>query len=177
MKYVNKLEDFELAVAGSDNKYEEMDNATEFSLPDLEPSSEEVSGYAGLPGTIELPDWSNLGAPELGLKFSRIPANGSKLLNPRGTKVKASWAESVVDESGEVTYEAFTVYAEGTPKNIPGGDKKKGERPEVEIKIACRKYQLKQGTTVIANYDPMNGKTEIYGTNYAAGAKNALTAN
>ncbi len=176
-KFVNKVEDFELSAADASGKYQELDNAISFTLPDIEPATEEISGYAGLAGTIELPDWSNAGAPEVSLKFSRIPENGKLILNPSGVKAKASWAESLVDESGNVTYEAYSVYAEGKPKNIPGGDKQKGNKPEVEIKIACSKYTLKKGDITIFNYDPMNGKVEIYGVNYAAGAKNALTQN
>lgn len=176
-KYVNKVEDLLAQAMNPTTKaYEEIDNLMEFTLPDMEPNSEEISGYAGMTGAIELTDWGNMGAPELSIKLSTLPANGKNILRPKGTSLKLNWAESVVNDAGEVSYQSYAVYASGMPKVLPGGTKKKGERPECEIKIACNKYKMIKDGVEVINYDPMNGKTAVYGENYATAMKNALTA-
>lgn len=177
MKFVNKTEDVYAAAQNPATKaYEELDNLLGFTLPEIEPGVEEIKGYSGMVGSIELPEWSNIGNLELAMKFSTIPEKGTHIMIPTGIAVKLNWGESYVDEKGsDLSYDSYAVYASGFPKNIPGSEKQKGEKSEYEFKMSCRTYKMiKNGVTII-EYDPLNTKICVNGKNYADALKNAMT--
>lgn len=176
-KYVNKTEDiFAEAQNPSTKKYEELDNLLGFTTPEIEAGIEEIKGYSGMVGSFELPEWLNIGNLELVLVFSTIPENAHLIMNPKRVAVKLYWGESYVDgNTGELEYDSYAVYASGFPKNIPGSEKKKGEKSENEFKISCRTYELIKNGTTIVKYDPLNAQICINGKNYADELKGAMT--
>lgn len=173
-KFVNKLEDFEVRAKNEKNEFIIADNAMSFTEPDFEPDTQTIEGYAGMAGKIELIDWLNANAPEFAMKFSRLPENSKFIVTPDGCALQVFYTESAVDTEGKQSYDSFKIELRGTAKNLPGGgEKKKGERGEVEIKIACTFYKKEKigDTTPIIVYDPLNGKIEMFGKNYASSVK------
>ena len=59
-KYVYNLTDFAHRVSADGKTWENSDNIKKFKLPDIEPGAEEVNGYSGLNGTINVIDWANI---------------------------------------------------------------------------------------------------------------------
>ena len=74
MKFVNKTEDVQAEAQNPATRdYEALDNLLGFTTPEIEPGIEEIKGYSGMVGSIELPEWLNIGNLELTMKFSTIP--------------------------------------------------------------------------------------------------------
>lgn len=176
-KFVNKTEDIYAEAQDLETKaYKELDNLIGIATPEVEPGIEEIKGYSGMVGSFELPEWLNIGNLELVLTFSTIPENARLIMNPKRVAVKLNWGESYVDgDTKEMGYDSYAAYATGFPKNIPGTEKKKGEKSENEFKISCSTYKLIKNGETILEYDPLNGKICIYGKNYADELKGAMT--
>jgi len=166
VKYTYKLSDMLLQMERENAQFEQVDGLTKFSLPDMEAGTEELSGYAGLMGTLELVDWASVGALELGLTFVGIPENGDIVFNPAKRSIKLSWAEKYATKSGDTDWDNYTVYATGYLKKIPGGDGEKGSKRENEVTYSLTTYKYLKNGTCIVEYDPANDVLKIYGENY-----------
>lgn len=174
VKYTYKLSDMLLQMAREAANYEAVEGLTKFTLPDAEAGTEELSGYAGLMGTLELIDWSSIGALEMGLTFVGVPENGDIVLNPEKRNIKLSWAEKYATKSGDTDWDNYTVYATGYLKKIPGGDGEKGSKRELEVTYSLTTYKLLKNGTAVFEYDPANDVIKFYGVNYADKIKQAV---
>lgn len=173
-KYIDKVEDL-LAQVIAEGKKTELDNLLSFTLPEVTPKTESVEGYSGMTGAISFPNWNELEAMEMAMKFSNYPDALKEYLKSGKVDVKLNWAESYVDKSGNLAYDSYAATLTAFPANIPGGDRKKGERSENEFKAQVKAYKLVKNGTTICDIDPLSGKVEIFGTNMATTMKTALT--
>lgn len=173
-KYVDKVEDLLAQVVKPEGNVE-LDNLLSFSLPDIVPKTESVEGYSGMTGAISFPNWNELEAMEMGLKFSNYPDSLKEFLKAGAVTIKLNWAESYVGKTGDLAYDAYAVTATAFPSNIPGGDRKKGERSENEFKAQVKAYKLTKNGTTICDIDPLSGKVELFGKNAATQMRTALT--
>lgn len=172
-KYVNKLEDFECSVMDTTKRYITMSDLLSFSLPELEAEDNEISG-SGILGKINLPDWNNMAAPALELNFASYPDELAHALAITGCSVKLNWGESHITQEALMEYDSYAAYITGWPKNIPGGDRKKGEKSENTLTINVKNYKLIKNGIVIIEYDPLNYKLNIYGKDYASQLRAAI---
>lgn len=173
-KYVDKIEDLLAQVVKPEGNVE-MDNLLSFTLPDVTPKTESVEGYSGMTGAISFPNWNELEAMEMGMKFSNYPDSLKEYLKEGTVTVKFNWAESYVDNVGTLEYDSYAATLTVLPANIPGGDRKKGERSENEFKAQVKAYKLVKNGTTICDIDPLSGKVELFGTNMATKMSTALT--
>lgn len=174
VKYTYKMSDMLLQFERSEGEMEEVDGLTKFTLPDVEAGTEELSGYSGLMGTLELVDWASANALELSLTFVGIPDNADIVLSPEKRVIKLSWAEKYATKSGDVAWDSYSVYATGLLKTFPGGDAEKGSKYERELKYSLMTYKYSKSGDVIFEYDPANDVISFYGENHAAKIKQAL---
>lgn len=173
-KYTYKLSDMLLQFERSEGVMEEVMGLTKFALPVMEAGTEELSGYSGLMGTLELVDWASVGALELGLTFADIPENGEIMISPGKLNMKLSWAEKYATKAGDVGWNNYTVYATGFLKNFPGGDGEKGSKYEREYLYSLMKYKYCKDGSVVIEYDPANDVISFYGKNHADDIKHAV---
>lgn len=173
-KYVNKLEDFEgYAMNQSTKQYIAISDLLSFALPELEAEDNEVSG-SGILGKINLPDWNNMAAPTAELNFASYPDELKHALTITGVKIRMNWGESHITDEAQMEYDSYAAYITGWPKNIPGGDRKKGEKSENTLTVNVKQYELIKNGTKIIEYDPLNYILKIYGTDYASQLKAAI---
>lgn len=172
-KFVDKIEDLLAQVVKADGK-KELDNLLSFTLPDVTAKTESISGYSGMVGEISFPNWSELETMELSLKFSNYPDSLKEYLTTGSVTVKLNWAESYVNKSGALAYDSYAATLSVFPANLPGGDKKKGERSENEFKSQVKAYKLIKNGTEICDIDLLTGKVKIFGTDMATNMKSAL---
>ena len=161
-KYVYNLTDFAHRVSADGKTWENSDNIKKFKLPDIEPSAEEVNGYSGLNGTINVIDWANIGAMELALTYATIP-------------------EQYTDKNGDVGWMTFKVYITGMLKKIPGGDASKGESNEKEFTYGINTYKLTRKNDdgeeeTIIDYDPINKVLVLGGNDFGSKLNTALAS-
>lgn len=185
-KYVFTLIDFahrvsKAATKAEDLNFQNSDNIKSFSLPDMEPTANEVSGFSGLNGTVQVIDWAAIGALDLSLTFSTMP-ECSNLYSPEKQTHNLTWVEQYTDKNGDVGYVTYIVEATGMLKKIPGGDRAKGKNSDKEFTIALnsykltRKYDTETEATVLIDYDPINKKLTLGGTDFAAKLNTAMAS-
>lgn len=180
-KYVYQLTDFIHGTLGDDGTtYEKSDNLKSFTLPGIEPGSEEVSGYSGLNGTIQIVDWANIGALEVSLTYATLPEH-TKVYSPDKQSHKLVWLEQYTDKNGNVGWMTYTVYFTGMLKKIPGGSNAKGENNEKEFTYGVNTYKLTRKNDageeeIIVDYDPLNKELILGGINYGEKLKTALAS-
>ena len=186
-KYVYTLIDFLHRVSktpvSAEEKlnFETSDNIKSFSLPDIEPTANEVSGYSGLNGKIQVTDWADIGALDMSLTYSTMP-ECKALYSPEKQTHSLTWVEQYTDKNGDVGYVTYTAEGSGMLKKIPGGDRAKGENSDKEFTIALnsykltRKYDTEAEATVIIDYDPVNKKLTLGGTDFAAKLNTAMAS-
>jgi len=185
-KYVYTLTDFLHRVSKAAEKaenlnYQTSDNLKSFSLPDIEPTANEVSGYSGLNGTVQVIDWAAIGALDMNLTFSTMP-ECSNLYSPEKQMHSLTWVEQYTDKNGNVGYVTYVVEGSGMLKKIPGGDRAKGDNSDKEFTIALnsykltRKYDTEEAATVIIDYDPINKKLVLGGVDFAAKLNTAMAS-
>ena len=183
-KYVYQLTDFAHRIKKGDKDYVNSDNLKSFTLPDVEPGSNEVKGYSGLNGTIQIIDWANIAALEISLKFSTIPECYSALMSPDRITHEFSWVEEYTDKDQNKGWIRNRVYATGMLKKIPGGDYSKGESGEREFVYAANTYKMtryitvgeEQTEQVIINYDPINKILVLGGEDFGEKLKTAMAS-
>lgn len=173
-KYTYKLSDMLLQFERSEGVMEEVEGLTKFSLPGLEAGTEELSGYSGLMGTLELVDWASVGALEMTLTFADVPENGEIVISPEKRNIKLSWAEKFATKAGDVGWNNYIVYATGFLKTFPGGDGEKGSKYERELAYSLMKYKYSKNGQVVIEYDPANDIISFYGVNHAEKIKKAV---
>lgn len=182
MKYTYQLADFQHEVKNSETGlYEITDNCKGFTDPDIEAGSTELSGYSGLMGTLEITDWGAISALEFSLKFAGFPDNCPLLINPDRQEHKISWADQYTDRDGNIGYINYIIYFTGVLKNIPGGDRAKGENSEVEFKYSVKTYKktrmiigVDTEPVVLFDYDPANEVIKFGERNFAEELKHAV---
>ena len=174
-RYTYKLSDTFLTAENpaKEGDMQEVEGLMSFSLPDVEAGSEEVSGHSGLMGTLELVDWTNIGALNTTLTFAGIPDNIDFLTRPGVHLVKLTWAEAYTTKDGDEGWNAYQVETRMKLKKFPGGDGEKGSNRENEFVFTNLTYIFRKGTgepgnfNTIFNYDPANGIIEFNGENIA----------
>jgi len=173
-KYVYSLYDFAHRVKTNTSDWQTSDNITKFTLPDMEPGSNEVSGFSGLNGTIQVSDWSNVGAMEEKLTYSTMPEI-KNIFSPEKQFHEFSWMEQYTDKEGNVGWMKFKAYLTVMLKKIPGGDFSKGENGDREFTYGVNAYKLTRvvdageaGSTeeVLVDYDPINKKLVLGGNDF-----------
>lgn len=179
-KYVYNLTDFAHRVSKDGATWNNTDNLKSFTLPDMEPGANEVSGYSGLNGTIQVIDWANVGAMELTLKFATVPETGA-LMSPERQYHQLVWLEQYTDKDQNVGWMTYKVYITAMLKKIPGGDKLKGEGNENEFVYAVNTYKLTRKSDsgeeeVIIDYDPINKVLILGGEDYGGKMQTALAS-
>lgn len=174
-KFVFQLADFMHQVKNAaTGEFEETDNLISFSNPEIEASVQELAGYSGVMGTLEIVDWSKIGALEFGLTYAGLPDNSELLVNPDLQEHKLNWAESFVNERGDTGWNSYCIRFTGVLKNIPGGDGKKGENTERQFKYAVKTYQLSRNGVPIFDYDPANKVIKFGERDYGAELKKVV---
>lgn len=174
-KYVYQLTDFLHQVMNPKTKeFVETDNLLSFQNPDVEAGIQELQGFSGLMGTLEITDWANIGALEFGLTYAGLPDDALLLMNPDKQEHKLYWAEAYTDKSGEVNWNSYSIYFTGVLKNIPGGEGKKGENAERQFKYAVKTYKLSRNGEVLFDYDPANDIIKFGTRNFGAEIKSAV---
>lgn len=171
-KYVYQLTDFAHRASGDNKNWVISDNLKKFTLPDVEPGSNEVSGYSGLNGTIQLVDWNNLGAMDMSLTYSTEPECSSTIVSPSKVFHQFSWIEEYVDKNHDKGYCRHKVYITSMLKKLPGGDYSKGESGEREYSYAVNAYRkvryMEDGTEdIVIDYDPLNKKLILGNEDYS----------
>jgi len=174
IKYTYKLSDMVIQFARNEGEMEDVEGLTKFTLPDVEAGTEELTGYSGLMGTLELVDWASANALELGLTFVGIPDNADIVLSPEKREIKLSWAEKYATKSGDVDWDNYSVYAKALLKTFPGGDGEKGSKYERELKYSLITYKYSKNGDVVFEYDPANDVISFYGVNHAEKIKKAV---
>lgn len=179
-KYVYNLTDFAHRVSADGKTWENSDNIKKFKLPDIEPGAEEVNGYSGLNGTINVIDWANIGAMELALTYATIPECRG-IFSPEKQYHQLVWLEQYTDKNGDVGWMTFKVYITGMLKKIPGGDASKGESNEKEFTYGINTYKLTRknddGTEqTIIDYDPINKVLVLGGNDFGSKLNTALAS-
>ncbi len=170
-KYVYQLTDFAHRVSSDSGvNWEQSDNLKSFSLPDIEPGAEEVSGYSGLNGTIQIIDWAGIGALEVSLTYATHP-ECMKVYSPAKQNHQIVWLEQYTDKNGDVGWMTFKVYFTGMLKKLPGGDNKKGENNEKEFTYGVNTYKLTRKNDageeeILVDYDPINKVLILGGVDY-----------
>lgn len=179
-KYVYNLTDFAHRVSGDGTNWVDSDNLKGFTLPDVEPGSEEVSGYSGLNGTITIIDWANIGAMELTLKYSTLP-ECQLVFIPDKQYHQLVWLEQYTDKNGDVGWMTFKAYITGVLKKIPGGENTKGENNEKEFTYGVNSYKLtrrREGgeEEILIDYDPINKVLVLGEVDFGDKLKTALAS-
>ncbi len=179
-KYVYNLTDFAHRVSKDGTSWTNTDNLKGFTLPDIEPGSEEVSGYSGLNGTIQIIDWANIGAVELTLKFATIPETGDAMSADKQYH-QLVWLEQYTDKDQNVGWMTYKVYATAMLKKLPGGDFTKGESNEREFVYGLNTYKFTRKADngeeeIIIDYDPLNKVLILGGEDYGEKLKTALAS-
>ncbi len=187
-RYVYTLTDFAHRVSKgpdpkNDNKitWQNSDNIKSFSLPDVEPTTNEIAGYSGLNGTVQVVDWAAIGALDLTLTFSTMPSN-TDIYRPEKQWHELTWVEQYTDKNGNVGYVTYVASATGMLKKIPGGDRAKGENSDKEFTIALntykltRKYDTDETAAVIIDYDPVNKILKLGDVDFASKLETAMAA-
>ena len=182
-KYVYNLTDFAHRVSSDGGTtWENSDNLKKFSLPDIEPGAQEVSGYSGLNGTIQVIDWAAIGAMELSLTYATMP-ECQKVYSPEKQDHQLVWVEQYTDKNGNTGWMTYRVYITGMLKKIPGGDGSKGENSEKEFTYGINSYKLTRKATeegaedtVIIDYDPINKHLILGGVDFGSKLATALAS-
>lgn len=187
-KYVYNLTDFAHRVSKDGTKWVNSDNLKGFTFPDIEPGSNEVSGYSGLNGTIQVIDWANISALEMSLKYSTMPESG-EVLEPGKQYHQFVWTEQFTDKNQDVGWITYKAYITGMLKKIPGGDFNKGENNEREFTYGVNTYKFTRvkvttndkGETVteesvLVDYDPINKVLVLNDVDYGAKMNTALAS-
>lgn len=151
--YANKICDLYPLAKGSSGKYTEMMNITSFETPEIEFGDGEISG-AGVLGTVNVPDFSAIENPEAKLT-GKTYNDLAPAFNPLGCDLKLNWAIDNIGADSTKTYTSYTAYIKGSPKNIPGGEKKKGEGQELEQTFSVTYYKLVENGKTITEYNPL----------------------
>ena len=172
-KYVHHLTDFAHWVsADSGATWARTDNIKGFSLPDIEPGTNEISGFSGLNGTLSVQDWANIGALEMSLKFSTIP-EATQIMKPIKQNHKIVWTEQYEDVDQNTGWMTFKAYITATLKKTPGGDYSKGETGEREFTYSVKTYKVVRvaadgSETILIDYDPVNKRLVLGGEDIGA---------
>lgn len=134
MKYrANQVADLFVQIKKG-NKYVELSNTTGFSIPDVTFGSSELKG-AGMIGTVNLPDTSNLDAMEASVTTSDDQGDAALLNDPNGVEIILNWAVDKVGADASQDYIAHRAVIKAKAGVIPGGEAKKGEAAEKEHKL------------------------------------------
>lgn len=159
--YSNKVADLYPTAKNKKGVYEELMDIISFETPDIEYGEGEITG-AGVIGTVNVPDMGNISAPEA--KVTGKSYEGMEpLFNPDGVQLKLNWAIDRVNAGMGRTYDSYSAYINGYPKNLPGGAKEKGNGQELEATIAVTYYKLLQNGKVFIEYNPLAGVLIING--------------
>lgn len=162
MKYrANKVSDFFNQIKKG-NSYVEIPNVVSFSIPDVGYGSSEMNG-AGMIGTVNVPDKSNIEAMEASVTTSSDSGNAKLLNDPDGVELIFNWAIDKIGTDGSSEYIAYRAVIKGWATVVPGGDKKKGEAAEMEHKIAAWYYKLEINGKTVVLVDMFAPKLEING--------------
>ncbi len=164
--YANKVADLYCTIKNPAGKYIEIGDVTSFTIPDVSFADGEVSG-AGILGTVNIPDIFSIEAMEAAVTTKSFSDGVLAAINPEGVNIRHNWAVDNISGNNNGSYTSYTATIKGRPKNIPGGDTKKGEAMELTTNIACSYYKLSMNGRVIHEIDPLNGKLIIDGTDYA----------
>lgn len=171
--YANKVVDLYSTIKNASGKYIEIGDVISFTVPEVTFADGEVAG-AGILGTINIPDIFNIEAMEAVVTTKSFSEGAIAAINPSGVSIRHNWAVDNINGGGDSAYTSYTATIKGRPKNIPGGDTKKGEAMELTTNIACSYYKLVKDGSVIHEIDPLNGKIIINGTDYAKALNTAL---
>jgi P2 family phage contractile tail tube protein len=171
--YANKVVDLYSTIKDSSGKYIEIGDVTSFTVTEVTFADGEVAG-AGILGTVNIPDIFSIEAMEAAVTTKSYSEGAIEAFNPSGVSIRHNWAVDNINGSGDGGYTSYTATIKGRPKNIPGGDTKKGEAMELTTNIACSYYKLVKNGKVIHEIDPLNGKIIINGTDYAKALNTAL---
>lgn len=170
--YANKIVDLYPTIK-SGKKYIEIEDVTSFSLPEVSFGEGELDG-AGIIGKVNIPDPYSLEAMEASITAKGFSDGVLVAITPSGIDLRLNWAVDNVNGKNATSYTSYTATIKGRPKNIPGGDIKKGEGMEETVNIAVGYYKLVKDGRVIHEIDPLNGKLTINGKNYADAINKAL---
>lgn len=170
--YANKVADLYSTIK-SNGKYIEIEDLISFAIPEVAFADGEVAG-AGILGTVNIPDIFNVEAMEATITAKSFSKGVVEAITPSGVSIRHNWAVDNINGSGDGAYTSYTATIKGRPKNIPGGDTKKGEAMEITVNIAVSYYKLVKDGAVILEIDPLNGKMIINGTDYAKALNTAL---
>lgn len=173
MKYrANKVADFFCQIKKGTG-YVDLQNVDAFSVPDVTFGSSELSG-AGMIGTVNIPDPSNIEAMETSITTTSDSANAKLLNDPDGVEVILNWALDKVGTDGSSAYIPYRAVVKGWASVIPGGDKKKGEVAESEHKISTWYYKLEINGKTVALIDMLAPKCVINGVDHLENLNKAL---
>lgn len=157
----NKVVDL-LARIKKGSKYEEIVNLLAFAVPDVTPGQNELKG-AGMIGTVNVPDLTNIEAMEASITTSDDSDTASLLNDPDGVELVLHWAVDKVGAGISSEYIAYRAVIKGYASVIPGGEKKPGEATEIEHKISVWYYKLQIDGKDVILIDKYNSKCEING--------------
>lgn len=173
MKRSNKLVDLYITIMNKKGKYVEVPDVVSFTSPDVAFADGELTG-AGILGTINIPDIFNIDAMEATLTVGSWAPDVRNAINPDGVSIRMNYAIDTITNGGTSAYDSYSEIIKGRPKNIPGGDRKKGEKIENAISIAVRYYKLAMNGEVIHEIAPLNGTLIINKVDYGKRLKKAL---
>lgn len=170
--YANKIVDLFPSVKNAKGIYEEIMNVSSFELPEMEFGEGEISG-SGIIGTVNVPDFTGIESMEAKITGKSYESM-NPIFNPLGVSLKLNWAVDKVGADGAKAFDSYTAYINGFPKNIPGGEKTKGETQELEATISTTYYKLIQNGKTITEYNPLAGKLVINGVDVMAKINQAV---
>lgn len=173
MKYrANKVADLFCQVKDGSG-YVECPNVTGFSTPEVSFGTSELGG-AGMIGTVNIPDASNLEAMEASVTTTADTGSAKLLNDPRAVEIVLNWAVDQVGTDGSTEYIAYRAVIKGKATTIPGGERKKGEAAECEHKLAAWFYKLSVDGKTVVLIDMLAPKCEINGEDLLAKLNKAL---
>ncbi|MCI7108032.1 MAG: phage major tail tube protein [Agathobacter sp.] len=162
MKYrADKVADFFCQIKKG-NSYVEIPNVVGFSIPDITPGSNEMSG-AGMIGTVNIPDPCNIEAMESSVTTSDDSGDAALLNDLYNVEVILNWAIDKVGTDGSSEYIAHRAVIKAKAAVIPGGEVKKAESTEKEHKLATWYYQEDVDGVTVTLVDALAPKLIING--------------
>lgn len=173
MKYrVAGVQDF-FAQVKKGNSYVEIPDVVSFTTPEVTPGSVEMKG-AGLPGTYNVPDMSNIDAMESSITTSDDGGDAVLLDDVGGVEVVLNWAVGKIGGAEEDGYVSHRAVIKGRASVIPSGEIKKGEGLEYEHKLSVWFYKEEVDGVETKYIDLFAPKIRINGKDRLAKLNKAL---
>ena len=150
----------------------EISNVTSISLPEIELSSEELTG-AGILGTIAMPSPGQFGAMTTSISL-RAAGKDKKYLIVEIVNLEIRIAANVRDSEGRLYVSGTRIYVRGNPIKITNGSAEISKTRDESIDYSTTRYREVVDGEETFLIDQIAGAYRVGGKDMLTGLKSAL---